>query len=189
MSNDDFSSRGQALEDAFFYQKDQQLLERLKVEIQAKEAKEQLAAVSGLTDEHLLSALIAAGIRAETLACVSLIPLVAVAWADGKLESAEKQAIERALHEKGLPNNPVAVELVGAWLGQPPAEALMNTWEEYVGVLSSTLEATQFSLLRDDVLSRAEAVAKAAGGFLNVVNTISRSEQLVLDRLKAAFSA
>ena len=73
MSEDQFERRGNALEDMFFYRSDQELLEQIKQDLADKEAREQLASFS----------------RAETLACVTLIPLVVVAWADGKLDEEE----------------------------------------------------------------------------------------------------
>lgn len=188
MTSDDFSSRGQALEEMFFHKKNQELLEKLKAELESKQARQQLSSVSGITDEAVLDSLVTAGIRAETLACLSLIPLVAVAWADGKLDTAERQAVMRAVKEKGLPGNPIAVELVEHWLEAAPGPELLNSWEQYVKSLSATLESSQLSVLKADVMSRAIEVARSAGGFLGIVNPISRSEQLVIDRLEAAFA-
>ena len=89
MSEDQFERRGNALEDMFFYRSDQELLEQIKQDLADKEAREQLASFSGITNEHLLDELVSQNVRAETLACVTLIPLVVVAWADGKLDDDE----------------------------------------------------------------------------------------------------
>lgn len=187
MTIDDFGSRGHALEEMFFHKKNQELLDKLRVDLESKQAREQLSEVTGITDEGLLNALIAAGISGSTMACLSLIPLVAVAWADGRLDESEKQSVLRAVKEKGLPGNSLAIELVKAWLQEAPADDLLSTWEKYVVSLKTTLDSTQFELLKSDVLSRAKEVAQASGGFIGVVDSISRSEKKVLDRLEAAF--
>jgi len=49
-----------------------------------------------------LDSLIASGISPDTIAAVSLIPLVAVAWADKKLEAKERDAILNAATEAGI---------------------------------------------------------------------------------------
>ena len=57
MSEDQFERRGNALEDMFFYRSDQELLEQIKQDLADKEAREQLASFSGITNEHLLDEL------------------------------------------------------------------------------------------------------------------------------------
>ena len=71
MSEDQFERRGNALEDMFFYRSDQELLEQIKQDLADKEAREQLASFSGITNEHLLDELVSQNVRAETLASVS----------------------------------------------------------------------------------------------------------------------
>jgi len=187
MTIENFGDRGRAMEDSFFRRRDQELLASMRSELEAKAARDALAAVSGITDERLLDALVEIGVRAETLACVSLIPMVAVAWADGKLDEPERNAILRAVREKGLPGNALAEKLVAGWLTEPPGDGLLATWTEYVQVLARTLEGSQLARLEQDVLTRAKEVADAAGGFLGVLNRTSRSEQLVLEQLAAPF--
>ena len=175
MSEDQFERRGNALEDMFFYRSDQELLEQIKQDLADKEAREQLASFSGITNEHLLDELVSQNVRAETLACVTLIPLVVVAWADGKLDEEEKLAVLRAFKEKGLATNPAAVSLVEGWLSEPP--------------LSASMSDSTFEHLKASVLDQAKEVARAAGGFLGVINSESRSEKQAIEAVAAAFQA
>ena len=189
MSEDQFERRGNALEDMFFYRSDQELLEQIKQDLADKEAREQLASFSGITNEHLLDELVSQNVRAETLACVTLIPLVAVAWADGKLDEEEKLAVLRAFKEKGLATNPAAVSLVEGWLSEPPGEELFTTWKDYIASLSTSMSDATFEHLKASVLDQAKEVARAAGGFLGVINSESRSEKQALEAVAAAFQA
>ena len=105
MSDDQFQRRGQSLEDMFFYKSDQALLEKMRQELADREARDQLSSLTGITNEQLLDVLVSHHVKPETLACVMLIPLVMVAWADGKLDEEEKLAVLRAVKEKGLSEN------------------------------------------------------------------------------------
>ena len=188
MSEDQFEQRGQVLEDMFFYKSDQALIEKMRKDLAAQEARDQLATLSGISDDHLLDSLVAHDVKAETLACVTLIPLVVVAWADGKLDEEERLAVMRAVQEKGLSGNEAAIHLVESWLKEKPGDDLFETWHEYITVLSGTLKKESYEQLREQVLQQAREVAYATGGFLGVVNSESRSEKLMLAKLEEAFA-
>jgi hypothetical protein len=89
--------RGRSLEDEFFRREDKRLTERLN-ELRAAEAtREALGKASGITKPAVLEKLMELGIRAETVAALSIVPLVEVAWADRALDAKERRVIvERA---------------------------------------------------------------------------------------------
>jgi uncharacterized membrane protein YebE (DUF533 family) len=87
--------RGRSLEDEFFRREDQRLMERLRGLRAAEATREALA--KAITKPAVLERLMELGIRAETVAALSAVPLVEVAWADGALNAKERRAIvERA---------------------------------------------------------------------------------------------
>ena len=51
---------------------------------------------SGLTDPDLLNLLLELGIDSETLAALTLVPLVEMAWADGSISAHERVAVLEA---------------------------------------------------------------------------------------------
>ncbi len=55
---DELQSRGKALEDVFFGERDKELLGKLKAEIGGKEVRESLRAVSGIDNDEALDKLI-----------------------------------------------------------------------------------------------------------------------------------
>ena len=105
--------RGRSLEDEFFRREDRRLMERLS-ELRAAEAtREALGKASGITKPAVLEKLMELGIRAETVAALSIVPLVEVAWADGALDAKERRAVvERA----GVARDSTAGALLEAWL-------------------------------------------------------------------------
>jgi len=60
-----------------------------------------LAEASGLTDIDLVDRLVGLGIRASTLAALTLVPLIEVAWADDRMEAKERDAILAAAAATG----------------------------------------------------------------------------------------
>ena len=75
------------LESAFFLMQDRELMEQLRQESSLKETKEALKQVSGIDNDVVLDKLVELQVRPEVVASLSLVPLVAVAWADGYADS------------------------------------------------------------------------------------------------------
>jgi len=180
--SDFLSDRRRALEDSFFAKRNQALLEGLKAEVK----KEHLAEASGITDDAVLESLVEAGFSSETVAALSLAPLVAVAWADGKLEDGERAALLKASSEEGISDDSTARELLENWLHEAPDKSLIPAWKGFVAAATADIKPAAVAAFRDDVLGRARKVAQSAGGILGV-GSISPSEQHVLDDLKSAF--
>jgi len=57
------------------------------------ETRESLAAVTGIRDAQVLQKLLKLDIRAEPAVSFALVPLVAVAWADGQIDAKERRAV------------------------------------------------------------------------------------------------
>ncbi len=180
--------RRRALENSFFAARDNELLAALKAKTESESQLQQLASASGIEDQQVLEELLAAGVQAETMAALTLIPLVQVAWADDSIDDREKEAILAAAADEGLGQQDPSYQLLEQWLsvGTPPS--LLESWEEYISTLVSSLSESASENLKQNTLSRSRRVAEAAGGFLGMGNKVSSQEQLVLDRLEAAFS-
>jgi hypothetical protein len=185
-SGDAFSDRRRALEDSFFHERDKALLENLKLELEALEAHKHLAHVSGILDEQVLMNLVKAGVRAETLAAITLIPLVEVAWADGFVADDERAAVLQAAAANGVNPGTAAHGLLEQWLRERPDVRIIAVWKEYVQALAKTMPADVIATMRDNVIGRARRVAAAAGGFLGLTGSISKVEQAALDEFERA---
>ena len=180
--------RRKALEEEFFRKQDQKLREQLRAKEQQKKLKQALTDASGITREEGLARLIELGISAETVAALTLVPLVEVAWADGKVDDRERKAILRAAEEAEIgkiANGTVAYALLENWLATRPPKSLRLAWEDYVKELCKTL-TPEDRIRLERVLDRARDVAVAAGGFLGVGKKISAEEEAVLAELATA---
>lgn len=190
MPNPGMQERGRALEEAFFQKQHEQQLARLRLQQEQEEAREALAAASGIHDDpELLDRLAGLGIRAETLAALTLIPLVEVAWADGKMEAREREAILRGAESSGIAPGSPSHGLLEIWTQDRPAPELLASWERYIAALSAELSADQKWHLEERIVGRARAVAEAAGGFLGLGSKVSAEEEAMLSRLEKAFGS
>ncbi len=175
------------MEDSFFRQRDQELLQALREETASKQRRQALSEASGIVDGDLLDRLHELNVSRETLAALCLVPLIAVAWADGTIDAKERRAVLDAAEQKGIAGEHPGYQLLESWLKQKPDAKLLASWKGYVATLSQTLNEAAANALKQDILGRARAVAEAAGGLLGLGNRVSKPEQAALDDLEQAF--
>jgi hypothetical protein len=186
MSDDFLSPRRKALEESFFRRRDAELLEQMKQQASKDSAIEALAAASGIEDESLLNRLVDLELSADTVAALSLVPLVQVAWADGNLEAKEREAIVAAAVESGIKKDSSSYRMLSQWLATKPEDDLATAWNDYVGELIEAMSSDEVTALRDGLVARAQKVAESAGGILGI-GKVSDAETKAIDALRAAF--
>jgi len=187
MGHEVFGDRRQSLEAELFRRQDSALIARRRTDEERRAARAALAAASRITDERLLDLLVAFGINADTLIALSLVPLVEVAWADGRVEDAEKQAILAAATAAGLEESSTGHKLLASTLSQRPQAGLRTMWRQYVTSICTTLSAEARDALEAELLQQARCVAEAAGGFMGLGSKISSTEEALLAEIAAAF--
>ena len=184
MTRDSLADRGKGLEDAFFAKQDALLRQQLAALDASRSSTAALSEASGITDAATLGHLVSMGVSATTLAALTLVPLVAVAWADGKVDDNERTVLLTGAEKAGLDKGHAGYGLFEGWLVKAPGPDMMAAWKGYVAALPADAKA----MIKGDVLGRARTVAEAAGGFLNLGRKISSAEQAVLTELEAAFA-
>lgn len=185
---DPFNQRAKSLEDAFFQNKDRELMDKMRGELSAMEEKKKLAHVSGIVEERVLANLVQAGVKAETLAAVSLIPLVEVAWADGSVSPEERDAVLNAAVAQGVQPDTAPYEVLKSWLQTRPDRHVVAAWKDYVQEVSRLMDKGAVAEFKKAMIDRATRVAESAGGFLGMA-TISASERKIIDDLAKAFGS
>ncbi|MBA3394324.1 MAG: hypothetical protein H0T89_16885 [Deltaproteobacteria bacterium] len=186
MADNSLEERGRALENQFFEQENKQKLAAIKNKMESQNSREELRKASGMSDDAVLDKLVSLGLRANTIAALSLVPLIYVAWADGSIQDNERTAILQGAHGKGLEAGTDGYELLQDWLKKRPTEELFTAWESYIKALSAQLNDEQARLLRNQIVGFAKMVATSAGGILGF-GKVSGDEEKVLTRIEAAF--
>lgn len=192
MSGPDYDAlhaRGKSLEDAYFAKRDRELAEQLKKRLNADELKHLLHYSIGLKDELADKGFAHLHTGVEVVAAMALLPMVEVAWCDGSVSPEEKAAVLRGAADMGMgPESPLHAFLQN-WLDHRPAPAAQQAWRDYVKAFVGIVEPAHAAKAKENILGRAEKVARAAGGFLGMGNKISAAEQACLDSLSQAFRA
>lgn len=186
MSEQSLEERGRALENQFFDKENKAKIEAMREKLDAQKTREELRKASGMSDDSVLDRLVELGMRANTIAALSLVPLIAVAWADGEIQDNERTAILQGAHGKGLEQGTDGYELLQTWLKSKPSDDLFTAWESYIKALAGQLNEEQGRLLKNQIVSFAKMVATAAGGLLGF-GKVSGSEEKMLGRIEAAF--
>ncbi len=174
--------------DAFFHEQDQKLRQAFREGMAKMDRRAQLTQVSGIHDEAVLDRLLELGIEPEASAAIAVVPLVAVAWADGKVQEDERKAIMTAAQAAGIQPQDGRYPMLEHWLTKRPYSPLIEAWEHYIKDVCKRLDKPEIDKLKHDVLSLARSVAQAAGGFLGIGNRVSAAERVILKRLEKAFS-
>jgi hypothetical protein len=175
------------LEERFFSEIDNKLLEKLRSEMNVSQTAEEIIKVIGINDEKLALEIASMQITVETLSAFRLVPLVAVAWADDRVEESERYAVVVAAEKSGIAKESAAMELVHAWTKRRPSPDLLQAWCDYAKALSQSLEGAHREALKNEVMSQVKTVAEAAGGVLGF-GSISSSEKAVIHQIEQALS-
>lgn len=186
MSSDFLNDRRKSLEEEFFHKESQRDLAKMKEKLAQKTSKEELKKASGMEDDAVLDKLMELGIGAETITALSLVPLIKVAWADGAIQSGERDAILQGALGKGIEKDSASFELLDEWLAQEPPKSLFDAWAAYINTLKSELTNEQTSVLKTQVTRFAQVIAEAAGGFLGI-GKVAKEEKRAIEWIESIF--
>ena len=185
--SDNSTKKWFSLEEQFYKGLDHQLLEKLRGEMENAETAEEIAKVTGLNNPELAEEIAKHQITVETLAAFRLVPLVAVAWADDRVEDNERYHITKSAEKSGIGADDASMDLLEAWQEQRPPASLMETWGEYAKALCASLAEPHRIALRDEIVGMVTDVAEANGGILGF-GSISPGERKIIDQVKELLS-
>jgi hypothetical protein len=186
--DDALAKRGRSLEEAFFVERNAQLIAQRKKLEEMTKTKEALAQVSGITNPKVLDKLAELGVSPSLLASLTILPLVEVAWADGELDMKERKAVLDASTKGGLAEGTIDYAILHEWLKQKPSSEFLEAWLYYIAGIREVLNPQELADLKSELLGRTRKVAEAAGGFLGV-SKVSPEEQAILKKMEDAFKS
>lgn len=158
-----------------------ELLARVDAAAARIEKRKAIASAVGTTDAEIVDRIEQLGLSGDSARVLDLLPLVHVAWADGRVQKAERSAVLAILEARGIPANSDACLLMEALLEARPSETFLGQ---------------SLSLLRDlaardgkgtaDIVDLCARVAEASGGLLGFGSkTDDKERALIGDVAKA----
>ncbi|MEC7987418.1 MAG: hypothetical protein VX278_19775 [Myxococcota bacterium] len=184
MSN--LEERGRVLEEIFFREQEEQVRKAKLAEAERQKNIEEIQTSTGIKDAAVIGAFLDHGVSAHTMIAIKIVPLVLIAWVDGKLDKTERETIMNQLHQLGIESDSDVMKLVQGWLGKRPDDSLKDAYFNFIQQYKQTCDAVEIAALKTEVLGGSEDVAQAAGGFLGIW-AVSNEEEALLDELKALF--
>jgi hypothetical protein len=188
MARDPFEERRKSLEEEFFAKREAALVDKLRKTLEKEQPRETLKQLTGIEDDAIIDTLVSLHVDRDTLAAFALYPLVEVAWADGKVDEAERKAFLQAATEHGIEADSPGHETLRQFLRECPREEARKAWFAWAQQLNDRLSVPERREVREALLKRARQVAEASGGILGLGRRISAKEQKVLDKIGAVFS-
>lgn len=113
------------------------------------------------------------GFSGEAAQVFDLLPLVHVAWADGKIQTDERAEIIGLLRIRGVPLGPAYTTMLALLEKEPTPQYL----EASLGVLREVIERGSTTTNAETIVGLCIRVAEAAGSFWGLTNPISAEEK------------
>lgn len=184
MADDALTRRGRALEEEYFWKKDQQLIEKLRQAAAAERDRRDMGAKIGSDDPEMLQELQALGFTPDTVILLPLVPVVQMAWADGSVAPKERALILELARSRGIGEGSAADRLLSEWLtGEPGPPVLASAMRLIRGMLAAQ-PSDHPDLTADDLVRYSESIAEASGGIFGI-HSISAEERALLTTIAA----
>ena len=188
MSKDIFRERERFEEAAYFGQQDAKLIEKLRERARLTEIAGALAEKLAVDNQDLLNRVTQLGVTLDTGAAFLLLPLIQVAWAEGKVTHREHETILTAAAERGIQSGSADHAQLVQWLGARPSDALFETALEAIKVGLSVLPRPEAQERVNRILEACHKTAAVSGGLpkaLHLQSGVSAAEQSVLDHIRS----
>lgn len=176
-------------EDAWFRERDRDLIEKLKRDARRRAEREKLAESTGLEPDHaVLEDLQNLGFGEATLKLIHLVPLVQVAWAEGGVSSEERALLTEAARAHGVEEGSEADKTLARWLEARPDEAFFGRTLSVLRILLSVRPEAEQKQSHESLVAMSEELAAIAGGLFGL-GKVAAAERQVIDRVAAELAS
>jgi hypothetical protein len=174
--------RRRTQEEEYFQRQEQQLIANLQQRGRDEAARRSMAECTGILDQEVLQQLSTLGYTPETVILLHLVPLVQVAWADGRVSDQERALIVEAAWIRGIEVDSVADRQLSTWLVERPSADFFEKTLNVIGKILRARPVDDSDTGQYDLVSYCRAIASASGGVLGL-GKVSAEEERVLARI------
>jgi len=190
---DHLKERAHGHERDYFQRADAKLIEKMRQRARLTEVAAALAAKLRVEDSELLRRVTELGLDHETGTTILLAPLVQVAWAEGHVSDAERNAVLDLAASRGVVPGMPAHDKLLEWLRERPSDALFETAMEVMRIGFSVLAAEEREEHVTGLVAACRRVAEASGGglarLIGMSDGVSGEESAVLDAITTKLTA
>lgn len=181
--SDAFKDWERGKEEEYFHKKERELIEKMRERQVAAAEREQMATATGIADEELLTDLQELGFTRDTVALLHLAPLVQVAWADGHVQSREREQMFQIARLRGVAEGSAADKQLARWLEQRPSEEFFTRTLRVVHAMLDAMPQVHGEAARRDLVAFCINIASASGGILGLGNKVSDEERAAITQI------
>src|SRR5688500_16071786 len=165
MPHDSFRDRERAEEAAYFGRQDALLIEKIRSRAKLGEIAHAMGDKLRVDDPALLDRIVKLGVTRDTAAAFLLAPLVEIAWADGHVSEAERDAIVDLATARGVAPESTDMAQLRQWLtAQPPPLQVFECALDTIRLGLSTLPPDEAQQRVTAMINACKEVARASGG-------------------------
>jgi hypothetical protein len=174
-------------EEKYFHQEELRQLEDLRGEIHADEDTKkrwaEIAEAVGSKELAIGRALEQLGFNAQTAPVLYFMPLLEVAWADGKLSYEESTKIVEMARMKGIRATSEAFELLSSLSLRRPSDQFFSGTNQVIRALLQALPAEEREGEINSLAQLAILVAKASRGFFGFGKAVTDDERVAIEQM------
>jgi hypothetical protein len=172
----------------FFRRWDEELVLRNREQAEDEAKASAVGEALKLNDRALIERVMKLGVTPESATAFLLVPLVKIAWAEGKVQREERDTIFAIAREDDITSGSPGRAKLEEWLARRPAAELFDAAEATIRAQVSTLPDDEREERIDSLVALCRRVAEAAGGnafarALGVHKAESRRERAVWEAL------
>lgn len=179
---DTLTTRGRALEEEYFHRRELDLIEKLKQRGREAADRQKLSERTGVADQEILQHLMELGYTPETVMLLHVVPIVQIAWAEGRISDGERRLIVKAARARGVEPESAADRLLTQWLDQRPSDDFFETTLRAVAAMLHAQPDDIREASQRDLLGYCSAIAHASGGVLGF-GSVSQTEREAIEAI------
>ena len=180
---DAFKERERGLEEGYFLKREQELIEKMRQRVALERERSQLADKIGVTNDEILQALQDLGYNSETIKLLHLMPLVHIAWADGKVSDRERKVILEAARASGIAEASDAERDLERLLHERPSDEFMDAQFMAIRAIMQAVPEDSQKAMRENLTTYCTALASLSKGFFALEPRVSSAEREALARV------
>ena len=181
---DAISERGRSLEEDYFRKKDRELVEKIRRNAAAAQARRDLGEKTGSHDETLLQELLDLGFTPDTVSLLPLLPVVQLAWAEGGITPPERELIVQLARSRAIEPGSAADTQLTAWMTTRPTDAVFDRARRLIRAMLESGAAPSVGFDGANLVDYCEQIAAASGGLFGI-GRISAEERKLLESIAA----
>jgi hypothetical protein len=158
-----------------------ELRERGDVGAERLAKRRAIEASTGTDDATIVDRIEQLGFNGESIKVLDILPLVHVAWADGRIQRSERALILSVLEKRGIPAQSDATLFVEALLESRPSETFLA---ESLSLLADLAGRT--GAKKDDIVDLCAKVAEAGGGLFPFGTRTTDAERALIGEVARA---